>query len=425
MTAPTPVDRVDTLVVLAKEPLPGRAKTRLQSVFTPEEAAELAACSIEDTLHAVRESRASRKVLAWEGDPHPRNLEFVVLAQPSGSLNDRLTAAFAALLLEDGTAPVLLIGMDTPQVTAGLLDMEWEGADAVLGLSEDGGFWAVGLRDGDPRRVFDGIPMSTDRTGAAQLARLTSLGLSVKLLPPLRDVDVPGDAEHVAARYPWLLFSQRHRQLLQARQEQTAEQLFDRAFTGATTQVCSDVDALDLDVARWSRDADDVDLMVVSRCEPPVVDLGCGPGRMVVALNRSGRSALGVDMSAAAVGVSMSRGALALHRHVNDRLPAEGRWGTALLVDSNIGMGGDLGLLLRRCSDLVGAGGLVICEVDVEPDRDEVHQVVLTSEGATSSPLLWGRFGCRTLGRVAANLDLMVAEEWSAGGRVFVALRKS
>ena len=422
MTAPT--GGAQTIAVLAKEPVPGRVKTRLQAEFSPEDAAELAACAIEDTLHALRASRAGRKVLVWDGNPYPWSLEFETVAQTCGNLNDRLGSAFDVLLSQDRPQPVLLIGMDTPQVTARLLDTDWEGADAVLGLSEDGGFWAIGLRAGDPREVFDGIPMSTDRTGAAQLARLIALDLSVHLLPPLRDVDLPADAEHVAGRYPWLKFARRHRELLDARLEQSAERLFDRAFSGQATRVCSGVDALGLDVARWSSDADDVDLQVVSRCEPPVVDLGCGPGRMVVALNRSGRSALGVDMSSAAVDASMTRGGLALHRRISDPLPAEGRWGTALLVDSNIGMGGDLEALLRRCHDLIAARGLVICEVDPAPDRDEVHQVVLSSDRLTSTPLPWGRIGARTLARVAGTLGLMVTEEWTAGGRIFVTLRK-
>ena len=97
----------------------------------------------------------------------------------------------------------------------------------------------------------------------------------------------------------------------------------------------------------------------------------------------------------------MTRGGLALHRRISDPLPAEGRWGTALLVDSNIGMGGDLEALLRRCHDLIAARGLVICEVDPTPDRDEVHQVVLSSDRLTSTPLPWGRIGARTLARVA------------------------
>jgi len=437
MTVSARPDTARTVLVLAKEPVPGRVKTRLQAEFSPAEAASLAACAIADTLDALRASRAARKVLVWDGNPHPWNLEFECAAQARGSLNDRLEAAFRiALGRECGSA--LLIGMDTPQVTATLLDADWQGADAVLGLAEDGGFWAIGLRsrdpggsgggppgiDTDPGPVFADIPMSTDRTGAAQLARLDALGLSVRLLPPLRDVDLPADAEHVASLHPWLSFSRRHRAIVDTRVEQPAERLFDRAFAGSAMRVTSPVDALALDITRWSGEADDVDLMVVSRCEPPVVDLGCGPGRMVVALNRSGRSALGVDMSAAAVGASMSRGGLALHRRIDDPLPGEGRWGTALLVDSNVGMGGDLDALLRRCSDLVGPGGLIICEVDPHDDRDEVHAVVLTSDGWRSAPLSWGRIGARTLVRVASVLDLLVTEEWSAGGRVFVNLRK-
>jgi glycosyltransferase A (GT-A) superfamily protein (DUF2064 family) len=417
-------DSAETILVLAKEPMPGRVKTRLMATFSPEEAADLAACAIEDTLAAVRSSRATRKLLVWDGDPYPWSLQFESAPQALGTLNDRLEAAFREPL-DEGSGSVLLIGMDTPQVTAPLLDSDWEGADAVLGLSEDGGFWAIGLRSGDPRSIFAGIPMSTDRSGAAQLARLAAVGMSVQLLPPLRDVDLPADADHVAARYPWLTFSRRHRALLDVREEQTAERLFDEAFTGAATEVVSSVDALDLDVARWSEDADEVDLMVVSRCEPPVLDVGCGPGRMVVALNRSGRSALGVDISAVAVGTSMSRGGPALRRRISDSLPAEGRWGTALLVDSNVGMGGDLDALLRRCCDLVEPGGLVIAEVDPSQDRDEVHSVVLSSGGRRSLPLPWGRIGARTLTRVASALDLLVAEEWSAGGRVFVSLRKN
>ena len=143
-SAPRP-DSAETLLVLAKEPVPGRVKTRLHARFSPREAAGLAACAIEDTLAAVRASRARRKVLVWDGNPYPWNLEFDSVPQVSGTLNDRLEAAFR-VHRSDESGSVLLIGMDTPQVTAALLDTDWEGADAVLGLSEDGGFWAIGLR---------------------------------------------------------------------------------------------------------------------------------------------------------------------------------------------------------------------------------------------------------------------------------------
>ncbi len=423
-------DHATTIVVLGKEPVPGRVKTRLHAAFTPQETASLAAACIDDTLAVVRASACHHRILAWQGKPGHETDDFDIVAQPEGDLNQRLAAAFGYALNGATAAPTLLIGMDTPQVTTDLLNVDWEGADAVLGLSDDGGFWAIGLRGGDPSSVFAGIPMSTDRTGAAQLARLTQLGLSVRLLPPLRDIDLPADAEEVAYRFPLLGFSRRLRELEATRFEQPADRLFDRAFLGEATQSSTRDGALvgnplAMDVSRWSAPADAVDLMAVSRCEAPVIDLGCGPGRMVVALNQSGRSALGVDMSAAAVGVSLDRGGLALRRRITETLPAEGRWGTALLLDTNIGMGGDVATLLQRCRELVAPGGLIICEVDAQHDRHDVREVVLNCDGVQSVPLPWASIGARALERIAAGLDLVMAEEWTAEGRVFVTLRRT
>ena len=93
--------------------------------------------------------------------------------------------------------------MDTPQVTRGDLARGLErlaapGVDAVLGPAADGGYWAIGLREAQPR-AFLGVPMSTAWTGRAQRARLRRLGLRVALLPALRDVDRIADARAVAA----------------------------------------------------------------------------------------------------------------------------------------------------------------------------------------------------------------------------------
>ncbi|HEY5821082.1 MAG TPA: DUF2064 domain-containing protein [Propionibacteriaceae bacterium] len=427
-------ERAETVIVLAKEPQPGRVKTRLQTRFSPEEAAELAGASLLDTMTAVRGSAVPRRVLAWQGDPARWRADFEVVAQPDGTLNDRLTAAFAdAWPTESGPAPhrALLVGMDTPQVTPAELNVDWDGADALLGLSEDGGFWAIGLRAGHPPGIFDGVPMSSDRTGSAQLARLSALGLSVRLLPPLRDVDTPADAEAVAERHPGLEFSRLHARLVGRRAEQRCDQLFDQAYAGGlsvlsgTVADAGDEHTLVMEVDRWTADADPVDLMVVARCQPPVIDLGCGPGRMVRALARSGRVALGVDMSQVAVNTSLARGGPALRRMIDEPMPAEGRWGTALLMDSNLGIGGDVEGLLRRCRDLVGPGGLIICEVDPDQERHEVHQVLLRTSRATSPPMPWSCVGAAALARIAATLDLLVHEEWVSGNRAFVALRSS
>ncbi|MFJ6893348.1 DUF2064 domain-containing protein [Streptomyces hokutonensis] len=186
-----------TLLVIAKEPRPGRVKTRLTPPFTPEEAAALAEASLVDTLNVLLATPARRRVLVLDGAPGPwLPPGFDVVPQCGGGLDERLAAAFAGC---DG--PALLIGMDTPQVTPALLTVDFADCDAYFGPAEDGGFWALGLADPDPA-LLRGVPMSTPTTGAVQRARLTAAGLRVRDLPPLRDVDTAYDAELVAAEAP-------------------------------------------------------------------------------------------------------------------------------------------------------------------------------------------------------------------------------
>jgi len=421
-------DRAQTIIVMAKEPLPGRVKTRLQSVFTPGQASRLAAAALDDTLEAVRRTPVRRRILAWEGNPAGRGDGFEVVDQGGGGLGDRLGRVLDRALA-DSPGPTMVIAMDTPQVTRELLQTSWDGADAVIGLTEDGGYWTIGLRRGPAAEVFAAVPMSTDRTGAAQLARLLDLGYTVKLLPPLRDVDTPDDAAALADRYPDLGFSRTHRMMTAGLPTglgpaEDLRMIFDHAYGGLPLRAATDagVDPLRVSADLWRRPADAVDRLVVARCQAPVLDLGCGPGRMVAALTESGRSALGVDLSAAAVEASLRRGAPALRRDVTGPLPGEGRWGTVLLMDSNLGLGGDADGLLRRCRSLVTAGGLIICETDPEAAVDRTHRVLLTV-GSASGYVRWAQIGADALGERARRLNLMVNERWSAGGRTFVALR--
>jgi glycosyltransferase A (GT-A) superfamily protein (DUF2064 family) len=186
---------VTTLLVIAKEPRPGRVKTRLTPPFTPEEAAALAEASLADTLDVVARTPARRRVLVLEGAPGPwLPPGFDVVRQCAGGLDERLAAAFAGC-----EGPALLIGMDTPQVTPELLTVDFADCEAYFGPAEDGGFWALGLARPDPS-LLRGVPMSTPQTGTAQRARLT--GLRVRELPPLRDVDTAYDAELVAKAAP-------------------------------------------------------------------------------------------------------------------------------------------------------------------------------------------------------------------------------
>ncbi|MEO3807614.1 TIGR04282 family arsenosugar biosynthesis glycosyltransferase [Sphaerisporangium sp. B11E5] len=192
------------ILVIAKEPVPGLVKTRLCPAYTPGQAARLAAAALEDTLHAVVASGVRHRVLALRGRPGPWLPDgFDVIPQRGDGLDQRLAAAFTdAHRLRP--APAVLIGMDTPQVTPGLLRVAaaaLAGHDAVFGPAADGGFWLLGLRRPDPALLL-GVPMSVPGTGAAQLRRLRDAGLTVATLPELRDVDTPADAAEVAARAP-------------------------------------------------------------------------------------------------------------------------------------------------------------------------------------------------------------------------------
>jgi glycosyltransferase A (GT-A) superfamily protein (DUF2064 family) len=180
-----------TVVIMAKECIPGRVKTRLHPPFSLEDAAQIAQAALDDTIAAVRGVDV-RRVLCVQG-ALPETPGFEQIPQSAGGLDDRIADVLDRL---DG--PVLLIGMDTPQIDPELLRMvarRWPlGVDAWFGPASDGGFWLLGLRDrlagGMPRGdLVRGVPMSRDDTGAVQRARLVDAGLSVADLPMLTDID--------------------------------------------------------------------------------------------------------------------------------------------------------------------------------------------------------------------------------------------
>jgi rSAM/selenodomain-associated transferase 1 len=199
------------IMVIAKEPVPGRVKTRLTPPYSPAEAAEVAEAALVDTLAAVASASVTRRILALAGTPG-RWLPpgFDVIGQRGAGLDERIAWALADARATC-PAPLVLIGMDTPQVTPALLAQAAEPlvsgtADATFGPAEDGGFWLLGLREIDPALVL-GVPMSRSDTGSLQLARLRQAGLRVRLLPELADVDTAGEAERIAAATPGSAFA--------------------------------------------------------------------------------------------------------------------------------------------------------------------------------------------------------------------------
>jgi uncharacterized protein len=191
------------VLVMAKEPRPGTVKTRLCPPCSPEEAAAVAEAALADTLAAVAQCGAPRKVLALDGRPGPwLPPGFEVVPQRGRDFNERLANAW-----RDAGGAGLQIGMDTPQISGTELDAllaALDASDAVLGHALDGGWWVIGWRRADPGAMFDGIPMSTARTGRAQESRINALGLRLHRTAAKRDIDTIGDLQAVADRHPFL-----------------------------------------------------------------------------------------------------------------------------------------------------------------------------------------------------------------------------
>lgn len=175
-----------------------------------------------------------------------------------------------------------------------------------------------------------------------------------------------------------------------------------------------------LPVARWlGHEHADESLLdaVLDWCHGPTVDLGCGPGRIVDVLLRRGIPALGVDDSPHAVRLTRERGAAALRRDVFAPLPGEGRWSHAILLDGNIGIGGDPARLLRRAAALVEPGGTVV--VEVEPAARGVHReaVRVRAASGTSVWFPWAHVGSDALDDLAAAAGLRLARRLDHSGR--------
>lgn len=189
-----------TLIVMAKECVPGRVKTRLHPPYSLAEAAHIAEASLDDTLRFGSSLPVERRILCFEGRRPPSvGTDWDVVAQGRGGLDARIADAFDAC-----TGPTLLIGMDTPHIRREDVApaLEWTPPiDAWLGPASDGGFWALGLRDPDGALVR-GVPMSRDDTGSLQRRRLVDAGLRVGTLPVLTDIDTAESLATVAQRLP-------------------------------------------------------------------------------------------------------------------------------------------------------------------------------------------------------------------------------
>ncbi|ASW53905.1 bifunctional 2-polyprenyl-6-hydroxyphenol methylase/3-demethylubiquinol 3-O-methyltransferase UbiG [Plantactinospora sp. KBS50] len=185
---------------------------------------------------------------------------------------------------------------------------------------------------------------------------------------------------------------------------------------------------LPLPVRRWHGPAEPALHRVVDLCTGPTLDVGCGPGRATEAVARRGVPALGVDTCATAVRLTRERGGSALRRDVFDALPGEGRWAHVLLLDGNIGIGGEPAALLRRCAALLRTGGTALVEAEA-PDTGGwsglarlAYQPGRRGLIRRSPEFRWARLAVDQVHRYAPAGALAVRRVLPVDGRWFVEL---
>jgi len=200
-------------------------------------------------------------------------------------------------------------------------------------------------------------------------------------------------------------------------------ELYEHALAGRAKPEIEHADGrrIPLAVDSWLH-ATPGDKSILDRCEGPTLDIGSGPGRLTVALAERGIPALGIDITPYAVGLARSSGALVMLRDVFDRVPGTGRWGTVLLADGNIGIGGDPAALLRRVGELLAPNGRALVELDPPGAPLRREQVRLCHAGSASAWFPWAYVGADHIIDVAGEAGLGEVETWSVDDRWFASI---
>jgi SAM-dependent methyltransferase len=173
---------------------------------------------------------------------------------------------------------------------------------------------------------------------------------------------------------------------------------------------------------RWFEPVTSAERCLLERAVGPVLDIGCGPARHALVLAQSGVVSLGIDISIPALAVARRRGAPVLHRSIFDRIPGHGRWGTALLLDGNIGIGGAPAVLLRRVADLLREGGRALLEVGAPGTVPNRRTVRLEHDGRAGPWFAWAEVGVDDLEALASDSGMRIRDVWTDNARWFAHL---
>lgn len=176
---------------------------------------------------------------------------------------------------------------------------------------------------------------------------------------------------------------------------------------------------IDLDIDRWSEAACPTEHRLLARVSGPALDIGCGPGRIAHALATRGVTTLGIDPAVEAVALARSRGIQVLCRSVFDPLPGHGRWTSALLLDGNVGIGGDPIRLLQRVRSLIRVGGRVYIETAPPGTATRTFSARIHRGDEISPAFPWAVVGAGDIRVIASRASLQVIDSWEDGSRWF------
>ncbi len=199
----------------------------------------------------------------------------------------------------------------------------------------------------------------------------------------------------------------------------------DTTLDTAPARLCtSEGHVLDLPAHRWFAAAGVAEERVLDETVGPALDVGCGPGRHLVALAERRVFSLGIDISPVFLDIARRHGVNVLERSIFDHVPGAGRWRTALLLDGNIGIGGDPVALLERLGDLLAPHGRLIVEIEPHDVADRV-MLVRAETAYTAGPWFrWTTVGPSRLLAIARAVGLRVVDTWDADERCFVRLER-
>lgn len=190
------------LVVVAKEPVPGRVKTRLSPALSAVESAALYQCMLEDRIREI--SGLDGIDLAIAFTPANAGAAFIPLVRPGFSLfpqrgkdlGERLHNIFVDTFAA-GYKAVAIVDSDTPDLPGAMMRESLvillaQGSEVVLGPCHDGGYYLVGMCKPNPE-LFESIPWSTANVLETTLEKSVGIGLKTELLPPWNDLDAIED----------------------------------------------------------------------------------------------------------------------------------------------------------------------------------------------------------------------------------------